>query len=305
MDYLYQLERFDLMNLVARLKQLNEIKYLSQLGVDIFCVDTKYSVKKISEFDVKSIKLAKKQLSELNKLIYVLINKMIHESDLPDLENYLKELIKIDVDGIVINDLTVYVLAKKLGIENRIIYQPGTFNTDTYSKDYFSKRNIFGITLSREITLEEIKKISREDSNLDLSLIIHGSLDMFYSKRKLISKYLEYKNIVGKNLVNNYNLRLNEEIRPYDYYPILEDEFGTHIFRSKKLISVDEIQDLKQNIDTFFIERIFLTDEEYYDSIKLYTKQINKSEFLEKYKDYDSGFYYRRTEKVKGELNEN
>ena len=292
------------MNLVVRLKQLNEIEYLSQLGVDVFCIDTRYAAKRISNFDIESIQLAKKQIYKLNKQIYVLINNIIHESDLLDLENYLKELKMIEVDGIIINDLTVYVLAKKFGMENLIIYQPGTFNTDTYSKDYFSNRNILGITISREITLEEIKQITKETSNLDLSLIIHGYLDMFYSKRKLISRYLEYKNIEGKNLVNSYDLRLNEEIRPNDYYPILEDEFGTHIFRSKKLVSFDEINDLKENINTFFIERIFMSDEEYYDSIKLYTNKISKTEFLDKYTDYDSGFYYRRTEKVKGETNE-
>ncbi|XFA99536.1 peptidase U32 family protein [Candidatus Izemoplasma sp. B36] len=293
------------MNLVVRLKQLNEIKYLSQLGIDVFCFDTRYTAKKINEFDIEAIKLAKKQVSELNKKIYVLINKMIHELDLVDLENYLNDLKKIKIDGIIINDLTVYVIAKKLRMENLIIYQPGTFNTDTYSKNYFSNKNILGITLSRELTLEEIKKISEEISTLDLSLIIHGYLDMFYSKRKLISRYLEYKKITGKKLVNNYDLRLNEEIRPNDYYPILEDEFGTHIFRSKKLISIDEITDLKQTINTFFIERIFMSDQEYFDAVKLYTNKLNKSEFLDKYKDYDSGFYYRRTEKVKGESNEN
>ena len=305
MDYHYQLERFDLMSLVVRLKQLNEIETLNQLGVDVFCIDTKFTTKKISYFDIESIKNIKETIVKANKKIYVLINKMMHESDLNELNEYLKALKVIKVDGIIISDLTVYVLAKALDMETLIIYQPGTFNTDSFSEDYFSKRNILGITLSREITLDEIIKISSHHSKLELSLIIHGYLDMFYSKRKLISRYTEFKQINGDKLINNYNLRLNEEIRPDEFYPIIEDDYGTHIFRSKKLISIDEIDMLKYKIETFILERIFMSDEEYYDTIKLYHHKISKSEFLDKYRDYDSGFYYQRTEKVKGELNEN
>lgn len=305
MVYLYQLESSDLMSLVARLKKLDEIEHLSQLGVDVFCLDTKYTTNKINVFTIQTIDKVKKITNTINKKLYVLINKIIHEEDLIDLQEFLLELKTIKVDGIIIYDLTVYVLAKKLGMEELIIYQPGTFNTDSFSKQYFSKKDILGITLSREITLEEINKIAESTYEIDLSLIIHGYLDMFYSKRKLISRYLEHKGISGKDLINNYELRLNEEIRPNDFYPILEDEFGTHIFRSKKLISIDEFELLKKNINTFFLERIFMSDEEYYDSIRLYNNKISKSEYLEKYKDYGSGFYYRRTEKVKGELNEN
>ncbi|MCK5731922.1 MAG: U32 family peptidase, partial [Tenericutes bacterium] len=208
------------------------------------------------------------------------------------------------VDGIVIGDLSVYVLAKNIGIEHLIIYQPGTMNTDSYSKEYFSQRKIKGITLSREITLDEIRLICTNKSGIEISLVIHGYLDMFYSKRKLLTNYIIHKGIEGKKLKNNYELRLNEEIRPNDFYPIFEDKFGTHIFRSHKLLSADEFDDFKEIIDLFFIERIFLSDKEYYDSIKLYSKKITKTEFLSKYNSYDSGFYYKRTEKIKGELNE-
>jgi len=285
------------MEIVARLKTFEEINIFSQLGVDVFCLDTCFTTKKIREFNLEEIK----KIKLLNKKVYVLLNKMIHQEDLERLKTYLESLKDLNVDGIVINDLTVYVLAKKINLKNKIIYQPGTMNTDTFSVDYFSKKNIFGITISRELTLEEIKIIAKKNTKLNLSFIIHGYLDMFYSKRKLISSYLKYKKIEGNSLINNYDLRLNEEIRPNDLYPILEDKFGTHIFRSHKLISIDEFQKLNSVIDTFFIERLFINDDEYIDSIKLYKNKITKTEFLAKYKDFDSGFYYLRTEKIKGE----
>ena len=287
------------MRLITRLKTIEEAKKLNQFGIDIFCLDTDFTAKKISKFSLKEIEELQ---NEYPNQIYLLINKMIHEDDLEKLTKFLKSIKLLNISGIVIADLTVYVLAKKLDLEHLIIYQPGTMNTDTYSEKYFSDRKIKGITISREITLEEIKEFGK--NSIELSLIGHGYLDMFYSKRKLVTNYLIHKQITGIDLKNNYNLRLNEEIRENEYYPIFEDDFGTHIFRSKKLISFNEMNIFKELIKDFFIERIFLTDEELINSIQLYKNQITMSEFLQKYPDYDAGFYYKRTEKVKGELDE-
>ena len=287
------------MRLITRLKTIEEAKKLNQFGIDIFCLDTDFTAKKISKFSLKEIEELQ---NEYPNQIYLLINKMIHEDDLEKLTKFLKSIKLLNISGIVIADLTVYVLAKKLDLEHLIIYQPGTMNTDTYSEKYFSDRKIKGITISREITLEEIKEFGK--NSIELSLIGHGYLDMFYSKRKLVTNYLIHKQITGIDLKNNYNLRLNEEIRENEYYPIFEDDFGTYIFRSKKLISFNEMNIFKELIKDFFIERIFLTDEELINSIQLYKNQITMSEFLQKYPDYDAGFYYKRTEKVKGELDE-
>ena len=287
------------MRFITRLKTIEEAKKLNQFGIDIFCLDTDFTAKKISKFSLKEIEELQ---NEYPNQIYLLINKMIHEDDLEKLTKFLKSIKLLNISGIVIADLTVYVLAKKLDLEHLIIYQPGTMNTDTYSEKYFSDRKIKGITISREITLEEIKEFGK--NSIELSLIGHGYLDMFYSKRKLVTNYLIHKQITGIDLKNNYNLRLNEEIRENEYYPIFEDDFGTYIFRSKKLISFNEMNIFKELIKDFFIERIFLTDEELINSIQLYKNQITMSEFLQKYPDYDAGFYYKRTEKVKGELDE-
>lgn len=284
---------------MGRPKTIEEMDKLHQLGIDIFCLDTVFTTKKIVLFSLDDVKEA---VNKYPNHIYILLNRMIHEKDLEPLKSYLNSLKTIAISGIVINDFTVFVLAKTCGLEHLIIYQPGSFNTDTYSEVYLAERKIKGITLSREITLDEIKAFGI--TKLELSLIGHGYLDMFYSKRKLVTNFLIHKQIQGLNLQNNYDLRLNEEIRENEFYPIFEDAFGTHIFRSKKLISYDEIKALEPVICDFFIERIFLSNQEYYDTILLYNHSITETQFIKKYDNFDSGFYYKRTEKIKGESNE-
>lgn len=289
------------MRVVARLKNLIEIEKLISLGVDVFLVDTPLAVKKING----NLFFELDKIINLDKNIYLLVNKMIHESDLDMLEKILKIADNDKIKGIVCGDLTVMVMAKKLGLENKIIYQPGTMNTSSFDNVYFSNQGIKGITISKEITLDEIENIFKNKVT-EISLIGHGYLDMFYSKRNLLTSYFEYKGMTHKNIKNNDKFRLKEEMRPDSFYPIFEDNGGTHIFRDKALESFDEISILKMYLDDFFVERMFMEDEEYYDSLLAYQSSDYKVEFLKKYKEkYNKGFYYQYTEKLKGELNEN
>ncbi|PKK95242.1 MAG: hypothetical protein CVV60_02270 [Tenericutes bacterium HGW-Tenericutes-5] len=289
------------MRLVARLKNLNEIEKLINLRVDCFLVDTPLAVRAIN----KDLFNHLDKIKSYGKDIYFLLNKMIHEDDIEAVKEILKIAQEIGVTGIVAGDITLMVLADEFGLKNKVIYQPGTMNTSSFDNEYFFLKQIKGITISKEITLEEIQKIF-EIKKTELSLIGHGYLDMFYSKRKLISNYFIYKNTSKNNIIGNDRFRLKEEMRPDSFYPILEDEAGTHIFRDKALNSFDEFLELKKGLDDFFVERIFISDEEYYDSIAAYQDRDLVEGFLRKYHDnYNKGFYYQYTEKLKGDLNEN
>jgi len=289
------------MRIVARLKKITEIEKLINLKVDCFLVDTPLSVRAVNRDLFNELD----QIISYGKDIYLLINKMIHEEDIPLVKQLLKTVKDKKISGIVAGDITMMVLANEQGLKDKVIYQPGTMNTNSFDNEYFFMKQIKGITISKEITLEEIIKIF-DNKKCELSLVGHGYLDMFYSKRKLITNYFIYKNVVKENIMDNDKFRIKEEMRPDSFYPILEDESGTHVFRDKALNSFEEIEVLKTEIDDFFIERIFMDDEEYYDSIKAYQDHSFVNEFLSKYNDhYNKGFYYQYTEKLKGDLSEN
>lgn len=293
------------MNIVARLKYQYEVEKLSDLGVDVFLLDVpKWTTKAISPFNDEDLIAVIKAIKKMNKLVYILINKMIHEPDLQALEKSLSLYDKLGVDGLVINDFSVYVLAEKLLLSDKVIYQPGTMNTNSFDVTYLEKR-IKGMTLSKEITLDEIKAMVGQQTKIQFSIVGHGFIDMFYSKRKLISLYLDHKHIKGINVLNHTHFTIEEKTRPGIFFPIFEDDFGTHIFRDKKLESFHEIDVLKTSLTDFFIERIFMSDQEYYDAIQAY-RDHECDAFLRKYgHEYHKGFYYLPTQKVKGEHYEN
>ncbi|QWC00484.1 U32 family peptidase [Mycoplasmatota bacterium] len=290
------------MNIVARLKTKDEISHLIKIGTDIIMLDVSgFTAKPINSLDQKEFTHIFKEIREKQKKVYAYMNKMIHETDLEQLRSWISLFSELDIDGIVINDFTVYVIAEEYGLGKKIIYQPGTMNTNSFDALFLANK-MKGMTLSKEITLDEIVEIIKSTSEIEYSIVGHGFIDMFYSKRKLITNYFIHKQLKVNQIKNNHQFVLEEKTRDSIYYPILEDEVGTHIFRDKKLKSFEEMKILEDMISDFFIERLFIDDEEYYDTIRAYIDNEARKKFEKKYiSNFNSGFYYLPTEKTKGE----
>jgi len=291
------------MNIVVRIKNQEEIKHLADLGADVFLLDTDViTTKAIYPLEQNSMSHVIEKIKKINKKVYIFINKMIHETDLQILNNWLFFLKTQDVDGLVINDFTVYVMARDNDLSDKIIYQPGTMNTNAYDVIYL-KDKIKGMTLSKEITLDEMKAMMDSSSDIEYSLLGHGYIDMFYSKRKLIKLYSQHKDLENFQ-THGKEFTIEEKTREGIFYPILEDNHGTHIFRDKKLESFNEVKHLP--FHDLFLERLFMDDQEYFDAIRTYHGQLSPKDFLDQYgQEYHKGFFYTRTEKTKGEKNEN
>lgn len=290
------------MRIVATLYSSDEIEKLADLGADVFLLNTdELSTKAPHTFSKDQIVEITRKIHRMKKLVYLNLNTMIHEEDLPVVSDYLDFISSIEIDGIVCFDLTILALARGKNLTDKIIYRPGTLNTNSYDPWFFRKMKIKGITLSKDIPLSDLINIGENYQGMEISVVGHGYLFLFYSKRPLLPDYFEYSHLNDISYLKDESFRLQERSRNTLNYPIYEDRFGTHVFRAKKLYSFHELQVLKPYLADFFIERIFYTDEEYYASLDAYHIEQKKKDFLRLYgKDYDSGYYYTKTLTVKG-----
>ena len=123
--------------------------------------------------------------------MYVLVNRFFVEEELEALREHLQRLKDLDVDGIYYGDEGVYQEAKALGIENRLIYNPDTLITNHSDVQYYLDEGISMVTISKEITLDEICAIAKKVQG-ECEVIIHGRLNMMHSKRNLLSNYFSF-----------------------------------------------------------------------------------------------------------------
>ena len=239
------------------------------------------------------------QCNKLNLEIYLNINDIIFEEDINKLEQYIIDTNKLDITGIIYNDISIYYICKKHNILDKLIYNPDTLMSNTKDINYYLDKGIKSVMISKEITLEEIHNIIN-NSNNKLSLIIHGRLNMSYSKRHFIKNYYEYLN-KEYNIDNKLNITLIEQTREHKM-PILETNKGCSIYTDFTLESFNEIKGLEElGLGYAIIDDIFMDDNELFDTIKVYNNELSISEFYDKYKlkNYSTGYYYNKTNLVK------
>ncbi len=240
------------MEFVLSITNKNQISKTScqviNVGIEGYSFDNIYNV------DMSELEELIREVKSYNKKLFISINRIFHEPDLGNVSNILSNLQIDDIDGIYFSDLGLVEIGKNNKVLYKMIYTPETLITNKYEVEALKDSNISSFSISNEITKEDILEIiSVDDTKLDI--IGFGYVSMFYSKRKLISLY----NDSNSSITTDKEGYLIEEVRD-GKYPILEGEYGTHIYRNKIFSVHNEIDSLK-GIDYIRIESYKISSE--------------------------------------------
>lgn len=139
-------------------------------------------------FTNEEIKEAVDFAHSLNKKVYVTVNIVLHDDDINGLEEYLLYLDEIGVDAIIVSDIYIMDLWKKLNLkmELHVSTQASTLNKDAAL--FYKELGASRVVLAREASKEDIKEI-KEYSNLDIEAFIHGAMCTSISGRCIMSNY--------------------------------------------------------------------------------------------------------------------
>lgn len=262
-----------------------------------------YSHRFAAYYNLDELAHLSKEVKKFNLTLYLSLNRIIHEEELSLLYDFLAQVHPL-VDGIYFNDLSILHYAKKLGINSKCLFNPDTLMTNNLDCQFYLNQGLKGLVLSKEITLEEILDILAKCTP-QLDLIIHGRLNMSYSKRHFLKSYFNYLN-KSKTILNQTNLRLQESTRE-ELMPILEEESGTSIYTDFTLESFNEIVRLKQaSLQRAIIDSIFLEPSEVLEATLGYSLILNNQPFdvecfINNYpkSHYTTGYHYQKTNLVK------
>ena len=191
-----------------------------------------------------------------NKRVYVTLNIIAHNKELEILPEYVKILEKIGVDGVIVADMGVFQVVKE-NSNLPISVSTQASNTNWRSVKMWKELGAKRVVMAREISLEELAEIRVKVPDIEIEAFIHGAMCIAISGRCLLSNYMTGRDANRGDCAQacRWKYKLVEEKRPDEYFPIYEDEHGTHIFNSKDLCSIeiiDKILDL--GIDSLKIE---------------------------------------------------
>ncbi|MGN1222951.1 MAG: U32 family peptidase [Christensenellales bacterium] len=244
----------------------------------------------------------------INKKCYITVNILAHNIDFDGLEEYIKYLSEIKVDAVIVSDIGVMSVVKRVAPNMEIHVSTQANITNKYSAMEFVKLGAKRLILARELSLKEIKEIRDYiPKEIVLETFVHGAMCISYSGRCLLSNYLTNRDSNRGACVQacRWEYCIREKNRD-NYLEIQEDNRGTYILNSKDLCMIEHIKDLVEvGVTSFKIEGrmkspfyVATITNAYRKALDDYfnNKEFDKNLLLEvekaSHRQYSTGFYY-------------
>lgn len=142
-----------------------------------------------SNFDNETMKKAVDYCHSYGVKIYVTMNTLLKEKELNEAIKYVGYLYEIGVDALIVQDLGLVNLIQEKYSDFEIHASTQVTIHNGEGAIYFKEKGFTRIVLSRELSLEEIKHISK-DLNIETEIFIHGALCVCYSGQCLMSSMI-------------------------------------------------------------------------------------------------------------------
>ena len=270
------------------------------------------------------------------KKLYCALNIAFHNDDIASFQNNIDYFKRYPIDAFIVQDLGIVPILQKAfpGAALHLSTQASCINA---SAALFYKRLGFKrIVLGREASLKEIREIKDAVPDMELEAFCHGAMCIAYSGRCLMSAYLTGRSAqsgfcshtcrwnfsvsadenrffdvdAAKRLASSGVLRLSEEKRAGEYFPIFEGDNFTAVLSSKDLNMIDKLSDMKDaGIDAIKIEGrmksvyyVALVTRAYRKALDVLVGKISSEEaapFIAEldnvpHRESTTGFYYSR-----------
>ncbi|MBR2588071.1 MAG: U32 family peptidase [Bacilli bacterium] len=266
---------------------LERLKIALMYGADAVYIGGHFNLRaNTPNFTLKELEEGIKYAHKLNKKVYVTVNIAMHNKELEKIEEYLKELKKINVDAIIVSDPGVIALARPLGLNIHLSTQASTLNYKAVK--FWEKEGVQRIVLARECTKDDIKKI-KEETNIEIETFIHGAMCASFSGRCVLSNYLTNRdsNRGGCSQICRWDFDL------YDEKNNITGE-KPFTFCTKDLSLAKYIPELIElNVDSFKIEGRMRSIYYIATVVKTYRKIID--EYFEDKENYKYNEEYQKT----------
>lgn len=124
--------------------------------------------------------------------VFVTVNTILTDFELDSAVELIKSLDSIGVDAIIIQDMGLLKKLIDLQPQLKIPLHASTQcdNRSIQKIEFFNKIGLPRVVLARELSLEQIAQIHRENPNIELEVFIHGALCVSYSGQCYLSQFI-------------------------------------------------------------------------------------------------------------------
>ena len=215
------------------------------------------------------------------KKLYCALNIAFHNDDIASFQNNIDYFKRYPIDAFIVQDLGIVPILQKAFPDAALHLSTQASCINASAALFYKRLGFKRIVLGREASLKEIREIKDAVPDMELEAFCHGAMCIAYSGRCLMSAYLTgrsaqsgfcshtcrwnfsvsadenrfFDSDAAKRLASSGVLRLSEEKRSGEYFPIFEGDNFTAVLSSKDLNMIDKLSDMKDaGIDAIKIE---------------------------------------------------
>lgn len=185
------MEKIKRVEVLAPAGDLEKLKFAVLYGANaVFVGGKNFSLRaKASNFTIDDLQQGAIFCHEHNAKLYVTVNVYPHDEILKQIDEYLLDLDKVNIDAIIVSSPYIVKRAKELGckFECHISTQVTTNNSQAIK--YYEEMGCERVVLGREVTIQEMAEIKKK-TNVELEVFIHGGLCSSYSGRCTLSNHM-------------------------------------------------------------------------------------------------------------------
>lgn len=231
-----------------------------------------------SNFDNENMQKAIDYAHSYGVKIYVTINTILKENEVEEAVRYVGYLYEIGADALIIQDLGLFKRIKEdyPDFELHASTQMTIHNGE--AAIYFKEKGFHRVVLSREMTIDEIKYISK-DLMIETEMFVHGAICVSYSGQCLMSS------IIGGRSGNRGRCA-----QPCRMEYILKGEKSGeqkgHLLSPKDMCTIDDVKDIVESgTHSLKIEGRMKRPEYVAGVVDNYRKAVDKVLFKKKYNE--------------------
>lgn len=300
------------MELLAPVGDKNKLIMAIHYGADaVYLASKRFGLRTFAgNFELDELKWAVSYAHDRNVKVYVTVNIIPHDSHMQGLDDYIKALYDMKVDAVIVADLGVIQIVKRVApkLEIHLSTQANVTNSET--ANFYASLGVKRIVLARELSFEEIKNIRNNlPKEVELEAFAHGAMCISYSGRCLLSNFMTGRdgNCGACVQACRWEYEINE-VNKTEKYPIQEDEKGTYILNSQDMCMIQYLDKIKEvGVSSIKIEGRMKSEYyvanivnayrmalDYLNSHKTYKlpEKIYNEVFKSSHRKYGTGFYF-------------
>ena len=179
---------------------------------------------------------------------YLAVNSAVNEARLDEVDDVVAAAVKAGVDAVIAWDPAVILKARKTGLKIHISTQANVTNHET--AEFYRTLGAERIVLSRELSLEEIRKI-RQQTEIKVETFVHGAMCMAVSGRCHLSAY-----VLGKSgNCGECTQPCRWEWELHGENGLVVESRGKYLLSAKDLCMIGHVPELLEaGIDAFKVE---------------------------------------------------